>query len=195
MCAEAIGALRGRHPGETGHLVGKGPSLLHLRAEEFGPGPIVALNDAILIVEAFGLSNALYSLQKDGTPEHMVRPAKEVALILQREYGADWFPEHPRRILVDPVEDMGFGFQSEMSIRMGIWLLKHMHCREIAFVCCDNLVNGSEQRVSVRRGRIDGDYYNGRDYTAVRPLVLADVEDVPHRFITPNWSRRKHETD
>jgi hypothetical protein len=61
-----IGELAERHRGETAWIVGRGPSLLELTAADIGPGPVIALNNAIVQVRALALPNPLYSLQKDG---------------------------------------------------------------------------------------------------------------------------------
>jgi hypothetical protein len=61
-----ISDLAGRHRGATAWIVGRGPSLLELAAADVGPGPVLALNNAIVQVRALALPNPLYSLQKDG---------------------------------------------------------------------------------------------------------------------------------
>ncbi len=59
------------HPGQTCYIIATGPSLVNLQASDIGPGPIIAINRAILAVEALGLDTPLmlspvYSMQKDG---------------------------------------------------------------------------------------------------------------------------------
>lgn len=58
----------------TAYIVGKGPSLLHLRAHHISDGDVITLNHAILAVRRLALRNPLYVMQKDGC-----RPASEKA--------------------------------------------------------------------------------------------------------------------
>ena len=60
-----IRALQNLYPGETLRVVGSGPSLAELTTNQIGPGPLVAINYAIRIVESLLLPNPVYSLQKD----------------------------------------------------------------------------------------------------------------------------------
>lgn len=173
------------HKGETVWIVGKGPSLLYLRRNDIGDGPIIAINEAIHVVEGFELHNKLYSFQKDGDPGHMCVVRSTTTIILQEEYGSEWFKEHPHRILVDPVRDMGFQYQEETSIRMAIWMAKEMGAAQIALVCCDNLVNGDVRRVDVWKMDIDWGYGNGYIYATFKEQVLNDLESIPHFFVTP----------
>jgi len=59
-------SLRGKHKGETAWIIGKGPSLQYLTADDIGDGPVVTINQSILDVENLGLKNKIYSMQKDG---------------------------------------------------------------------------------------------------------------------------------
>ena len=50
-----VDPLRNRHAGQTATVVGKGPSLLTLTPRDFGSGPVIAINHAILEVRKLGL--------------------------------------------------------------------------------------------------------------------------------------------
>jgi hypothetical protein len=181
----SIDSLRGAHPGQTGQIVGKGPSLKYLTGEHFGPGPVLALNDAIIAVEWLGLSNPLYSLQKDGNPHHMTRPGDDVTLILQSTpgYSSAWFPEHPQRLLVDPRAELHFADDSVMSIRMGAAILRLMGCEQMVFISCDSLASDDLRTYYPRTGKTKKRC--AAMYAAVIPLLFSDLEGFPYRVFTP----------
>lgn len=101
------------------YIVGRGPSLLTVTAEEFGDGSVIALNRAIEQVRALHLPNPTYAMAKDGCvigaphgsllPEGHdclldVRPP-EILLVSQRE-SRNCLPDYPQRVVID-VEAMG----------------------------------------------------------------------------------------
>lgn len=182
-----MNALRHKHQGETCWIVGKGPSLRDLSARSFGDGPVIALNDAIMVVQELALPNPIYSLQKDGYPEHMVEPHADVTLILQSTpgYSGEWFQEHPTRILVDPLEDLGFDHVQALSTRMAIEIAKQMGCDYLKVLCCDNLVmKGTLATYEPRDGTaaVTG---AAKWYKLTRPYILEDLISIPHEFIIP----------
>src|SRR5512138_1083822 len=120
MTESSVQKLRDKYPGEIVWIVGKGPSLAFLHAEHFGAGPIITINESILIVQELGLTNPIYSMQKDGDAGlgHAVYPHEDIPVILQRPgYSQDDLPNHKLRIWVSPEEEFGF-LPSEMSIRI-----------------------------------------------------------------------------
>jgi hypothetical protein len=52
------------------YIVGRGPSLLSLTSEDFGPGPVIALNAAIHYVRTLALPNPIWWMWKDGCLAH-----------------------------------------------------------------------------------------------------------------------------
>ena len=182
--------LKHKHPGETCWIVGKGPSLRYLRAEHFGEGPIIALNDAIAAVQEINLTNPMYSLQKDGDEQHMLKPYDEIILILQDTpgYSRDWFPEHPVRILVDPINELGFDHVQVLVPRMAIEIAKQMGCTALKMMCCDSLVTGALETFDPRTGeaQVTG---AARWYKATRKFILDDLKMIPHEFILPRKVR------
>lgn len=180
---DAATVLKDLHAGQECWIVGKGPSLGNLRRDYFGDGPVITINEAILIVQELGLPNPIYSLQKDGYVNVMVRPKDDVTLILQANLSESWFPDHPKRLILDPVAAWGFKV-TEMSIRMCIALAKLMGCYRISFLCCDSLVHDDFRVFDVKKGCAVPNPWSGA-YGYVRPLVQADVKDMPHRFVIP----------
>lgn len=193
--------LVGIHPGETAWIVGKGPSLVYLRAEHFGPGPVITINQAILVVQDLGLSNQLYSMQKDGCSDRstcpvcpkerasMVYPHQDVTVILQSHcdgmpYSEYCLPDHPRRILIEPTKELGFDRADVMSIRMCAAIARIMGCASIVFVCCDSLANGDTRRLDVLTGEIVQDE-GTIHYVHNNPRLLEDIGSFPYSTLTP----------
>lgn len=170
------------------YIVGKGPSLEFLSSSYFVNSiPVICLNDSIIVVEQLRLSNPIYSLQKDGDFAHMVKPSDETILILQntKGYSKDFYPEHPKRMLVDPVADMGFDLYQTMAIRMAIWITLYMGCNHIDFLSCDSLVS-DDLRTFNARNRSSMVTGAGNWYRLSRHDVLNDLRDISHKFITPS---------
>ena len=177
--------LRHKHTGETCWIVGKGPSLRYLRAEHFGPGPVIALNDAIVAVQELDIPNKVYSLQKDGQPGFMVKPRMDIALIVQKNYPSQkYYPEHPERYVVDVIKDLGFDHIQVLATRMAIAIAKQMDCSALKMMCCDNLVTGALETFNPRTGnaKVTG---AAHWYQLTRPYILKDLESVQHEFIIP----------
>jgi len=180
-----LNALRHKHPGETCWIVGKGPSLRYLRAEHFGQGPVIALSHAIMPVQELGLPNPLYLWEKDGRdgfePIHM-----DVTIILQagEDYSEHRWPEHPRRVIADPEQEMNF-LAPEMSIRMAVVMAHVMGCTEIVFVCCDSLISEDYRRLDVMSGKIVE--ANEGAYRRIKPILFEDLNasGIAHRFVLP----------
>lgn len=180
--------LESIHKGELGYIVGKGASLEFLASRYFiGGTPVICMNESIVVVQALGIDNPLYSLQKDGTPEHMAKPNENVTLLLQKTdgYSGDWFPEHEKRILIDPVTDQNFHHPAVMSIRMCINLARFMGCSFIFLVCCDSLTNGDLRTFDVFSGAAH-ETSAAVWYQNVHMEVLNDLKGYPHAFITPS---------
>ena len=195
---DAAKVLRGKHAGETAWIVGLGATIEYLTDRTFGTGPIITMNGAIRVVQELGLSNPIYSLQKDGcdgrgVPGHqcegkMFYPRTDIPAILPRRGYAEFcLPDHPTRLWLDYVSCLDLR-PREMSIRIAVGLaLRIMGCARIAFVCCDSLL-GDElenmRRYYPETGKIaiPSTYAN---YVNARPVVLDDVRGVPHDFFTP----------
>lgn len=176
--------LRGLHPGETCWIVGKGPSLRYLRAGHFkDDGPVITINQALIPVQGFGLTNPIYSLQKDGREGELVQPLSDVTVILQAGRSEQHFAEHPHRVVVNIAQEMGFE-ADEMSIRMAVFIAKEMGCARIVFMSCDSLTGHDDyRRLDVESGQVVQAYAGA--YRRVRPLVLKDVAGIPHGFVIP----------
>jgi hypothetical protein len=188
--------LRGLYPGQTLQIVGKGPSLRYLAAADFSAGPVITLNESILVVQALGLDNPLYSMQKDGcginemrcTGECQMRPPMcyprpEIPVILQwPDFSEHCLPKHARKIFVDPLADLGFQEASVMSSMMAVRIGRLMGCASFRFLCCDSL-RGDYRTLNVRNGEL-----SNRDqghYQAVIPHLINEMKSFQYQVILP----------
>ena len=195
---DAAKILRGKHVGETAWIVGLGASIKYLTASYFGTGPVITINGAIQIVQELRLSNQIYSIQKDGcdlrdVPGHscggkMFYPRREIPVILPRRGYAEFcLEEHPSRLWLDYVATLDLE-PDVMSVRIAVALaLRIMGCAKIAFVCCDSLLGNELENMrryypETDKIAIPPDYGN---YIYVRPIVMGDVQSLPHYFLTP----------
>jgi len=199
---DAAKVLRGKHAGETAWIVGLGATIEYLTDRTFGTGPIITMNGAIRVVQELGLSNPIYSLQKDGcdgrgVPGHqcegkMFYPRTDIPAILPRRGYAEFcLPDHPTRLWLDYVKSLHLEPQ-EMSVRIAVGLaLRIMGCEKITFVCCDSL-KGDKPKYMRRyypdTGKIAIPPDHG-NYSYVRPLVLGDVQGIPHVIFLPDQDR------
>ena len=181
--ADTVQVLKDLYLGQTCYVVGKGPSMRFLDASHFpDAGCLITINEAILVVQVLGLSQDIYSMQKDGYSQIMVEPAPDVTLILQTQFSAAWFIDHPKRLLVDPVVDLGLRVP-EMSIRMAIALGKMVGCSKLVLLCCDSLLKDEFRTWDPQTHTLPAT--SDPFYKGVKPLVLEDLESINHQIVTP----------
>ncbi|MGD0781233.1 MAG: hypothetical protein ABSA30_00075 [Candidatus Aminicenantales bacterium] len=148
---QSIRGLFGAFPGDTCWIVGTGPSLVRASAPLFGPGPVIALNASIRPVEALGLPNPVFSMQKDGcgfSGPHAacrnsltVRPQK-APLLVSRAESFHCFAEYRPRYVFDAVADLGAPAWWEFSANCAIHLARLMGCVRIRLVAFDSCTSG-----------------------------------------------------
>lgn len=193
--------LTGRYRGQTCYIVGKGGSLQHLSWRHFDTyGPVIAINEAIVPVESFGLTNHIYSLQKDGgmnkcaprtfdpscdnrVCDHcpgMVRPNDNVKLILSNAESAFCFRNHPERYIYDHTElDLNGNY---FSLIVAIRIAQIMGCGRIVFLCCDAHAGTGVQTFIPTIGMTETPAY-----LEVQKRQLPEyLEDIEHEFRTPS---------
>jgi hypothetical protein len=183
---QPIAALTDAHAGQTCHIVGKGPSLLHLRAGHFGPGPVITLNQAIRTVEALGLPNRLLSMQKDGhwpdpctdpctkAPAWMVRPQPSTALLVSVANSRYCFDGHMARYLFDTEKDFGL-LWTMPSVVVAIRVAELMGCTGIVFLCMDAITTGDRRTVTDGLSLIELDEERGEGYVDMKRLITATL--------------------
>ena len=174
----SIQALKDRHAGQTAWIIGKGPSLVMLSKEQIGGGPVIALNEAIIPLESFGLDNPLYSMQKDADEydeEAMVVtrlgesyiPIKRATLLVHAHESPHRLEHYTPRYVFDNEADFGLEWWQFSSL-VAAAVAKVMGCAKVVFVshdacvfgdtrCCIPREDGSYQ-ILQRESATDDDY-------------------------------------
>lgn len=156
--------LRDIHAGQEATIVGKGPSILRLRARDIPPGPVIALNHAILVIRELGLAQPVYSMQKDGcvphasgrfpvpidrcicpNPAKMTPPREPEVLLLSAAESSRCFPDYPRRHVFDTA-DFGLPWNT-MSCPVAVRIAALMGCTSLLMLGHDAYTRGDFRRV------------------------------------------------
>lgn len=160
--------LRGVHAGERATILGLGPSILDLRAEDFPPGPVITINHAILRARELRLPNQLYSMQKDGCTPHggrngprmihvpirqcicpsdrVVPPAMPEILLLSAAESSRCCRRYPLRHVFDVERDFGIVWRS-MSVPVAARIARWMGCTSILMLGHDAYTRDVYDRV------------------------------------------------
>lgn len=125
-----------QYAGQTLWVIGRGPSLARLSARHIGPGPVVAINQAIERVEKLGLCNPVYSMQKDQVFVECKAPIIAHALesAKGREFGAYAF---------DCTVDYGLPWDVP-SVVVCAAMARRWGCAEVVYLCCDAAFGNTE---------------------------------------------------
>jgi hypothetical protein len=143
-------------------IVGRGPSLLRLTPDDFLRGPVITINLAIIEVRKLGLTNPMYTMQKDGCIKHsaqyvppkrchcpdparMVPPIMPETVILSVAESSQCFRKYPNRIVVDLQRDYGIPWWS-MSALLAVRMAKRWGATEIRMLAFD-AAHGDSRRV------------------------------------------------
>jgi hypothetical protein len=190
----SIEPLRNRHPGSVCYIVGKGPSLANLVASDFGPGPVIVINEAIRFVQALGLPNQVYSMQKDGCttedPDTIPRPCDTceafnwrrepvfdpfpgIAVLFSQHFSS-WCLHGRKNRFVFTDAELGYADQpGTMSVLEAIPMARHFGSASIVMVAFDSLTDGNLQTLA----HVDAEHYT-LDYEAtdsVEPVIAANA--------------------
>ena len=140
---QLIKNLANAYKGETAWIVGKGPSLLNIKKEDFGDGPIICISEAIIPVEKLGLDNPIYSLQKDADPPDRppIQPPKSATLLIQEVETPDRHREYKPRFVFDNSRDFGCVWNTISSVS-ATNIAELMGCTEVAYVSFDACQEG-----------------------------------------------------
>ena len=160
-------------------IVGKGPSLRYLRAEHFGPGPVITLNQAIQHVEELGLQNKIYSLQKDG----VCHIPKQATMVLHDKESGKTTPDYDD-VIIYSLADLGFD-RNVFSLAFALNMAKLMGCSDVTLVSCDLQTHGI--RTSYIPGVGEGP---AQTYLNQKDTLYQYTDGLNINFLTPENGRR-----
>jgi hypothetical protein len=129
--------LRGVHYGGTAYIVGKGPSLQYLTANDFGAGPVIAINESITHIENLGIPNPIYSMRKDGEDtEHPTGQPRNATLLVHLRESVNLFESYKPRYVFDTVKDFDLAWNSYSSF-VAADIAKLLGCRKLIYLAHD----------------------------------------------------------
>ncbi len=192
-----MSTLADRHPGETAIIVGCGPSITTLRADDFPPGIVIAINQSILVVRALHLPNMVYSLQKVGCfPHHHMRdvvipittcicpnglmspPIAPEVLVLSAAESSQCFPDYPLRHVIDVTAEFHTGW-STASAECAVMLAASMGCTSLLMFGHDAYTVNSGDRFMADPYNEDADPLVGYRQSGKNAQTTADRLGLP----------------
>ncbi len=193
--------LRDRHKGETAYIVGRGPSLLRVRATDFGAGPIITLNAAILYVRRLSLPNPIYAMEKDGCYPGMtvigvrepcghcpsgltVQPVEPETLLVSVDESPHCFADYPRRYLFDVIADLGRPKRSNMSSPVAVRIAQFMGCTALVMLGHDAYTSGESRFVAHDGSLVEERALAAYAQAGQQSNALAVAAGMPIRWVT-----------
>jgi hypothetical protein len=191
-----IALLRDRHVGETASIIGRGPSLLKLKAEDVPPGPVITLNAAVIQVRKLGLPNHIYMQWKDGCQQHtwldndpasphgctLPSPDPGETLLLSLAESRYCQMDAPDRHVMDVKGWFGVDWW-KMSAPVAVCVAELLGCRDIVFFGCDAYTSTNTENRAVLPNGVLEDHPQWSYYRAgLEAQTIAD-----ERGITTSW--------
>jgi len=178
---KSISELKDIHKGKTCYIVGTGPSIMKLQAEDFEDGFVIAVNSAIEQVEKLNLPIPVYCQYKDGNyPEEQCtvmtcgqcpkkQPVpKHAAILLHVHHAANCFPLSEPKYYFDNLE---YGLQvTDFSQMSAIRNAELMGARALIFYGFDSIT------------RKDCRKYTGEGYPAAYALQAERMKKFDYRL-------------
>jgi hypothetical protein len=131
-------------------IVGTGPSLLRLTQADFGPGPVIVLNSAILQVRKLDLPNEIHTMQKDGC---LVPPILPERLIHSAVESPDCHADYPYRRVIDIEREFGLAWNT-MSAPIAVRVAAQMGAKTVRMLAMDGAFRGGDSRRVMADGTI-----------------------------------------
>ena len=181
--------LKDKHCGETCYIIGKGNSIKKLSNDTIGEGFIIALNQAIQVVEEVCYSNETYSMQKDGAspnirdhcpcvegeitecPHDMVTPIYSTLLLHEHE-SKFCLPNYEKKIIFD-AEQLNL-YMFTPSVVCAIELAKYMGAVSLKMIGFDSYTDDDNTNII---GKVD------ETYPTQRLAIDKALENIEYQFI------------
>ena len=175
--------LADKHKGETARIIAKGPSLQYLTPEDVGPGPIIAISEAIAFIETMDFPNTVYSMQKDW-PCYL--PTKGAAVLLSYHHSRWGHRNYSPRYCFN-MEDWFTG-TCQYSVVAAIHIANLMGCTAIDLISNDVIANGDKRTFEPSFGRMD---HMAGNYKGCKEQVMEAINKFgfPYTLTTPEEKR------
>jgi len=131
--------LRSVFSNKVCYIVGKGPSLDYLGAEHFSDpdAPIIALNEAIHVVEDLGLPNPLYAFQQDARLGGKCQPKRSPIFVSMK--AANFYADYKEAYIFQNTELKLH--PGALSVSAAITITKRLNTNKYILVCFDACIN------------------------------------------------------
>jgi len=163
-------------------IVGKGPSLNYLTAEDIPEGAtVIAINEAIRKVEDLGLADhQLCMLQQDASLKDTCRPMNDSTIVLSSTNCASWYSTHPRMYMFNNHEMAQHTMSGVKAIKLAMLAgAEHIH-----ILCFDGAMGGSFDYADCV-GYDPGIWGKRERFKAHGPRLRSIVGGHPHTFRLP----------
>lgn len=197
--------LEGKYEGQTCYIVGRGASLLDVKKEHFGPGPVIVLNEAIQNVYRLKLGgeNPIFSQWRNGDVlENLPKYLKEGdAMILCDDPVLDdppsssLFEDYESRYVFNCKYDLGFEPAATFSHKAAIEIATQIFgCKHLVMVGFDSY-KGDFQTV-LGEGFVHSEFRPGDYHEQIQIVIsrLARLKDVKADWFFPNKPVKETET-
>ena len=165
--------LKGKYKGLSCHIIGKGPSLDDIKTLPYW-GPIIALNQAVVVIDKLCLPNDLYGAQRD-TCLKRLDISKRVIMLTQRSLIAKYYPEDRHYGLITHESML---LKCFLTVLMAVGIANFFGCTEINMWACDASTTGDN---SYAKCIPKGPYNTGTldDYPNQRSRIMKHAEGTP----------------
>lgn len=134
-----VSTVRHSFNGQTCVIVGKGPSLDHLKKEDFTPDDVViCLNESIHKVATLGLDNTVFALQQDTKLKDLCHHPNHITFVSRQS--RKFYARYDNKILYYPEEYKAT--PSSASAVCAIRIAKSLGATGFKMYCFDACVNG-----------------------------------------------------
>jgi len=176
-----INYLKPEFNGSKCYIVGKGPSLDHLRQEHFPERwPIICLNEAVHQVEKLGLSNSIYGLQQDAKLKKKCLPKRGRLFVSVK---AANFYAGEKDVYIFDSRHYKLSMNS-LSVSAAIAITKSLGATGYELLCFDACVNKKLEYAKCIGYDASWGGHKKRFLTH-RPKIIARAGGLPTKFTIP----------
>ena len=189
-----IDKLKDRYCGQTAWIIGRGTSLLEIKATDFGSGPIICLNESIMNISSLGLPNTLFNIWRNGDPPadllEYLPPGTTLLLcdnpVLEDPPSSTMFKNYSPRYAFECARDINCNPRAAFSMKAAFEIAHQIFgCAEVVFVSFDACTTG-DTRTVLKNTFVNSEYRPG-DYDEQCQIMFARIKAIGMntRWITP----------
>ena len=163
--------------GQTGYIIGKGPSLDKLSPNDFDDtGPIIAVNEAIFKLEQLDLENQTFLVQ-DPALREFAKPTKITVILEERICG--FYRIYPNKLQYSRI-NMGLPHKV-LSAIVAIRILKQWGVTRIVMLAFDACIN-EDTRYAKIVGYPSDEIRPAKRFLGHKPQLIKNLADIDYSF-------------